>query len=131
MYILEVISITKSVFKDNLTYFSKEPVECGAIVEVMVRKKLTPGLVVSWKEAGGAKLAIKKADYPLKKISGVRCPNLFRPELIEAMSDTALYFAAHHGQVLKEIVPNLILEHCSKIGTNSGAAKTTGPGPKE
>ncbi|MFC1802177.1 primosomal protein N' [Patescibacteria group bacterium] len=110
MKIVEIIPITRGIFKESLTYFTAQDIKEGQIIDVPLRKKNIPALVVSSKDISSAKTQIKSADFKLRKISKTTQRELFHHEFITSAEETAKYFVAHTGDVLKSLVPKAILE---------------------
>ncbi len=109
MKILTVIPIARGIFKDELTYFTTQEVQRGAIVSVPVKNRLVDALVTEVKSATEVKLALRQGDFPLKKINRVRRPDFFLPQFLSAAQQAADYFAGPLGQTLKCLVPTEIL----------------------
>ncbi|MBI2097478.1 MAG: hypothetical protein HYT46_00880 [Candidatus Vogelbacteria bacterium] len=118
MKIVSVIPIARGVFKEELDYFTTQPVAPGAIVSVPVRNRTIDALVTACRPAEEAKSAIRTAAFPLRKIERVRQTSFFTPELMAAARRLADYFAGSLGQTLKGLIPAEIL---------TGAIKTIVP----
>ncbi len=120
MKILTVIPIAKSLFKGNLTYFTSKDVRAGALVDVPVRKKIIPAIVVSSQEIKTAKTAVRKSDFTLKPIKGVRMESFLSPRFIEACEEISDYFISTTGTIINELVPRAILDSPPSLSPESG-----------
>lgn len=109
MFLLSVATINKGVFKEGLSYFSKEPVLPGALVATPVRNSQQLGLVTEVTEVKDNKNSIKRADFSLKKISRVVAPTFYSPAYIEAFNKSADYFATTVGQTIRQFLPKSVI----------------------
>ena len=114
MKIIEVIPISRGIGRETLSYFTSEDVRAGSIVSVPLRNKKISALVTKVADAALEKTAIKAADYAIRKVDGLSCHDLFLPEFIESVAETARYFATTTGSVLNTLVPKSILEQDHK-----------------
>jgi primosomal protein N' (replication factor Y) len=108
MKIVTVIPLQKTIFKEELTYFSSKEVKMGDIVSISIRNKKILGLVISSVDATKAKSEIKKMDFNLKKIIETKINSIFREEFIESVLLTSKYFVANKSMVFATLVPNII-----------------------
>lgn len=115
MYVIECLPLRKGLKKESLSYFGPEYVEAGSLLKVNLRGKNVPAVVLGSREASEAKTEIKSASFQIKKISGASRPFL-QKEFLEAVTDSAHYFAAAAGGVLAHLVPSFILENPDLLG---------------
>jgi len=122
------VPITKGVFRENLSYFTSKNIEAGALVTVPVRKKIIPAIVVSSQELRTAKTDLRRADFSLKSIKTVKAEKFLLPKFMEACKGISNYFLAPVGSVIKDLVPQIILEdpaasNSSQTESDAGANK--------
>ncbi|HEY4483785.1 MAG TPA: hypothetical protein VI752_01235 [Candidatus Paceibacterota bacterium] len=110
MYALTVIPIEQSIFKDELTYFSKNDIPTGSLVEVPIRKKQIKALVIDSTPASRIKSSLKSSDFALKKIHKVVTENWLSPFFLEAIKKTSTTFAVPIGSLLKATTPSIVLK---------------------
>ncbi len=79
-------------------------------MDVPVRKKIIPAIVVSSQGIRAAKTAVRKSEFALKPIKGVRAESFLLPEFVEACEKISDYFISSVGTVIKEFVPRIILD---------------------
>lgn len=115
MYILQVIPFAKTLRKEHLSYFSKDPVELGSIVSINLRKRVLQGLVISCTEGKDMKSELKASEFALRKIKKVHKQTLFRNEFITAASRIGRYFATTTGPVIRALTPMRILEEIDAL----------------
>ena len=93
MNIVEVIPLSRGISKETLTYFSASHIPPGTIVKIPIRKKMGTAIVVSNQEASQARLALRTADFSLKKITSAEKGVLLSPEFVEAGKKTGGFFS--------------------------------------
>lgn len=114
MRIIDVTPLKKGIFTDQLSYFSKVDIKAGSLVSVMVRNKVTPALVLKSTDATKMKSKIRSSDFSLKKIVNILQPNFLLPEFIEAGFEIANFYAKHHPEVFKSLLPKAALVQTAK-----------------
>jgi primosomal protein N' len=126
MKLIGVIPIARGISREKLTYFSSEDLPIGSIVNISLRSKTSPAIVVSSQDVAEEKETIKNLPYSIKKIGKKKATELFLPSFAEACQDTARYLAATTGSVLHAVVPKSILENLEKVNTCDLPSKTRG-----
>lgn len=111
MYVVKVIPITRVGFTEHLSFFSKEPLPEGAVLDVPVRGKPTPALITSVKEAREEKLELRGSSFSLKKIAPRKVTRIYPPSTVLALRETALWHARGVGEVLSHFSPNEIVRN--------------------
>ena len=115
MYIIEVTPFSKSIRNSSYSYFSSKEIEVGSIVTVPLRNRNIKGLVVGVKSGKEVKSELRSQDFAIKKIKGVSKDIFLRKEFIEAVSETANYFATSVGAVIESIIPKAVFEEIDKF----------------
>lgn len=88
-----------------LTYFTTQNVDTGNIVEISVRNKVLPAIVVDVREAAVNKLLLKSNKLKLKKISRLQLKSpSFSPELLTLANILSRYYIEPAGCILKAFV---------------------------
>ena len=116
MKIIDVIPIAKGIPQEKLSYFTSKDVYVGALVSVPVRKKEIPAIVSAVSDAKESKISLKGSDFSIKPIKSVISANFITPEFLEACKEIAEYYISAPGSVLKDFVPQAILEGISGSG---------------
>ena len=114
MNIVTVAPIEKGIFKDQLTYFSKNEIPPGSVVKVPVKNRNVSALVLECVPANTQKSSLKSSSFSLKKITRISCSNFFQTDFLNACQRSAEYFASSLGQVIKTTTPRSILESIEK-----------------
>ncbi|MES2014304.1 MAG: hypothetical protein V4437_00625 [Patescibacteria group bacterium] len=116
MFIIRVMPIARGVFKDHLTFFSREDIPIGSLVNAPVRGRTIPTLVIESKDAREAKQDVRSADFALKKISPQAKPKqIFSDAFIAAMKDAALWHGVHEGVMIGAFTSHTILDSTTKL----------------
>ncbi len=109
-YLVDVAPLSTTPLQGTLSYFSSEKLVPGGLVQVPVRNKLTPALVLSAKDVRSAKQDIRRAGFVLKKIrKSDLLEAALEPTVFAALSETARYYATSSGFLLSALLPKLIL----------------------
>ncbi len=122
MNIIDVIPIAKGVSTESLSYFTKETIPLGSMVEVPLRKRLVFALVISTRTAANDKSALRASSFSMRKVAGNAIQSPFSPAFVEAVQYTAHYCATQSGTLFAEVVPRAIRENISHIPPALGAS---------
>ena len=109
MFIVTVAPIKRGIPVDELSYFCKEELPLGALVSVPLRGKSSPALVIRSVSATHMKADIKHSSFALKKLERVHAKTFFPPAFVTAAQETARYFSASTGAVIKTLFPSPLL----------------------
>lgn len=115
MHITRVLPVKKGLRREALSYFSSEAVAPGSLVEIPVRGKSYPGLVIGCAEAAEAKAEIKSSSFQLRKVTSLKSKPFLSPEWLRAVQNTAEYFAATESETLAALLPSAVLENISSL----------------
>ncbi|MCH7597789.1 hypothetical protein IID27_01955 [Patescibacteria group bacterium] len=115
MYLLHTIPIASGIAREHLTYFTSIKTTEGAIVNVPIRKKIAPAVVVFVQTIASAKTNVKQSEFVIKKIDSFAQKKFFLPQFVSACRETAEYFLSSTGAVLFQAVPKNILDSISDI----------------
>lgn len=109
MYVVKVIPIKRGVAKEYLSFFSKNKLEEGSVIDAPIRNKVTPCLVVEAVSVQEEKLKLRGSSYALKKIAPRSPRKIFTSQTVQALKKVAQYHALPLGTVLAHFVPSAIL----------------------
>ena len=108
MYVVEVIPLKKGLQTETLTYFSAVSYTFGTIIEVPVRSKLAPAVVVSAVEASSAKTALRAATFSLRKLPPQKNPATIAPGLIATAKALHQEYPFALGTIMLALLPSEI-----------------------
>ncbi|MDO8523873.1 MAG: hypothetical protein Q7R74_01440 [bacterium] len=123
MFTVRVIPIARGIFKDELTFFSREPLSEGAFVLAPVRGKNLPAIVISSKDVREEKADIRSADFSLKKLSAQNAKRIFSPAFIDSIRDSALWHGVHEGVMLVALTSKTLLDSAAKLKETKDSRK--------
>lgn len=115
MYVVSVVPITRGAFKDSLSFFSKKPLSLGLIVDVPVRGKATPALVIATADAREEKFALRDSTFALKKITPTVSRRIFPESTIRAFAEIARRHALPLSSVLAFYTPRALTSSLSDV----------------
>ncbi|MEI6042632.1 MAG: hypothetical protein WCQ00_03665 [bacterium] len=131
VYILTVHPISKSSFRETLTYWGAHNFPAGSVIYVPFRNKNILALVESCVSAQESKADIKNADFVTRKIESKKTITAVSPSLIKACQSVSKEFAYPIGAIIKTIIPECALTYAeeainkkNKITTNAAAITT-------
>ena len=116
MKIIDVIPIAKGIPQEKLSYFTSKDVSVGALVSVPVRKKNISAIVSAVSDAKESKISLKGSDFSIKPIKSIVSAKFITPEFLEACKEIAEYYLSTPGSVIKDFVPQAILEGGHGLG---------------
>jgi len=128
MYVVKVMPVARGAFKDYLSFFSKEALDPGMVVDVLIRGKKTPALVLESKSAREEKSALRNESFALKKLEPKIKRRIFSKETIEALQSVARYHGVPDGVAVAHFSPSAIInaethiEEAPKIEESQGLA---------
>ena len=114
MKIIDVIPIAKGIPQEKLSYFTSKDVSVGALVSVPVRNREIPAIVSAVSDAKESKSLLRGSDFSIKPIKSIISPSLITPEFMEACKEISEYYMTSCGSVVKDFIPQAILENTSE-----------------
>ncbi|QQG46355.1 MAG: primosomal protein N' [Candidatus Niyogibacteria bacterium] len=122
MWILEVTPISRSFLKGGpLTYFSIKKPEIGDVVEINLRGKNIPALVISGDKLESKKAAVKSGPFALKKINRIMVDKMVNCDFAKILKELSDYFIAPSSSILCFFLPKPLLNKnvLDKFGKNT------------
>lgn len=116
MHIIRVIPITKSISKEELSYFSSVPYEAGSLIKIPLRKKQIYGIVRGYTPVSDMKAEVKDAPFEMRRLPAHTKPiTLLSRAFTKAATELSLYVAHPFGSVIDGIIPRKIYDHAATI----------------
>lgn len=120
MYIATVIPIKKGLQKEYLSYFSASDIPLGTIVTIPIRSKTADAIVINMEDARSRKSDLKKAEYQLKKIIGIKGASPFTKEFFIACSRMKDYTLSSTGNIISAMLPSVFLDNIKELKESPG-----------
>jgi len=108
--VVNVIPIARGIGRELLSYYTSRELRNGSLVDVPLRKKMVPAIVVSSEEATDMKAGIKSASWNLKKIKSESKGEFLTESYMDTVKDIADYYSATSGSVLSSMIPKFVFE---------------------
>ena len=105
MQVIEVIPLKKGVSIESLSYYSSVSYELGTILDIPIRSKSIPGVVVSCNSVSTAKTALRTATFSLRKLPAQIDTKKLPETIIRTASDILKTTPAHMGAILFSMLP--------------------------
>ncbi len=114
-----VIPIGKSPGKDTLTYFGKENIALGSLVEVPLRKREVLAMVLGCEDVKDKKHELRGADFSLRKISKIIAPSFLDTAFLDTIEEVAKESVTTQGSVLSSLLPKIAVEEIKLFSKQS------------
>jgi primosomal protein N' len=115
MRVLSVAPFAPGVPYEELTYFGKDDVAAGDLVDITIRKRATRALVIDSQKAEEEKQSLRHASFGIKKISKVHTKAFLHPKLHAALSYAASYLLQPLGGVIYDLISEKAIDSLRPI----------------
>ncbi len=115
MYLLTVSPLANGIPYEELSYFSKEEVHPGDLVEITIRKRVCRALVLSVVNAQEEKQSLKNASFVTKKISKVLIKEFLHPKLWNALSYSSSLMIRNIGTLIYDLLSEKSFDNLSPL----------------
>lgn len=109
MQILTVIPITNNPHIEELTYFSLKDIPLGSLVQVPMRSKEIPALIIQSDSANDMKATLRGGNFSLKRIGTAEARTIVPPNFVSTARAMAEYYATNIGAIISTMLPKAIL----------------------
>lgn len=115
MRILTVAPLANGIPYEELSYFSKEDVNPGDLVEITIKRRICKALVLDSQEAEEERQSLRNASFNLKKISNILQKNFLDPKLWKALSYASSCLIRPLGTIMYDLLSEKSFENLSPI----------------
>ena len=115
MRVLTVTPLTSGIPYEELSYFGKDDVKPGDLVDITIKRRSVRGLVIEAQEAADEKQSLRNASFGLKKITKVHTKEFLHPKLWSALSYTSSYLLQPTGTLLYDLIPERAFDTLIKV----------------
>lgn len=105
MYVVQVTPLIRGTKLESLSYFSTINYEIGSFLQIPVRKKNQPGIVISSKPVSESKTSLKSAAFSLRKLPTQKNPLVVPGSVRETASTLAERYPVSAGSILYHLLP--------------------------
>lgn len=117
MYTLKIIPIATGLPENYFSYFSKEKLSLGSLVEIKIRNRKVAGLVIEVIKVEKDKLNLKTQKFTLKKIEKVLKENFIDENLFKSILEISLLLGTKESEIIKNYLPEFIFENIDKFSS--------------
>jgi primosomal protein N' (replication factor Y) len=104
MRVLAVAPLLNGIPYEELSYFSKDDVNPGDLVEITVKRRVARALVVDAQNAEDDRQSLRSASFTIKKISKVLTKEFLHPKLWSALSYSSSYLIRPLGVLIADLL---------------------------
>lgn len=130
MFVIKVITFSKSAPVGTLSYRTRTKLPLGSLVEVPLRRKKVLGVVVETESVQSARATLRSASYTLRSGSAISMGRM-PPQLMQAAQEIAYYHATTLGAVLSVVLTKSLVETgFPKLQDGPGFVETYAEAPR-
>jgi primosomal protein N' len=104
MRVLTVAPLANGIPYEELSYFGKDEVQPGDLVDVTIKRRAVKALVIDSQKAEDEKQSLRNASFGLKKISKVNTKEFLHPKLWNALSYSSSYLIQPIGVIMYDLL---------------------------
>lgn len=104
MKVLTVAVLTPGIPYEELSYFSKDDIELGDLVEINIKRRICKGLVLNAQDATEEKQSLRHASFGLKKVTKIITKQFLPPKAWTALSFTSSYLITPLGTIIYDLL---------------------------
>ena len=115
MQVIRALPIARGAKLEELSYFSIRDLAPGDVIQVPLRTRRVPAVVLEVAPAEHAKMEVRRARYALKRVSGASAKKLFSQAFIESVRDVARFHAASMSETFFSLSSPDIITRAARI----------------
>lgn len=121
MHVLTVAPLASGIPYEELSYFGKDTINAGDLVEITIKRRVCKGLVIDTKDAKEERQSLRHASFGLKKISKVTTKEFLHPKLWKALSFSSSYLIQPIGTIIYDLLSERSFETLIPVTIPVGA----------
>ncbi len=111
---ISVIPITNAPLPETLSYFAREDLPIGALIQIPVGNKTMFGIVQSSDLLSKTKITIKKTDFAMKKLENPLILHDFGPAFLETLTQLSVQYLIPLHHTAHVLFPSSVLGHLTE-----------------
>ncbi|MCF7843657.1 hypothetical protein K9M47_02030 [Candidatus Gracilibacteria bacterium] len=115
MRVLTVAPLTYGIPYEELSYFSKDNVNAGDLVEITIKRRICRALVLEANDAEEERQSLRHASFNIKKISKVISKEFLSPKIWKAISYSSSCLLRPIGSILNDLLSERSFENLTPI----------------
>lgn len=117
MRVLTVAPLASGIPYEELSYFGKDDVNPGDLVEITIKRRIARALVLNAQNAKDERQSLRHSSFGLKKITKVLTKEFLHPKVWSALTYSSSYLLQPIGTLLYDLISERSFEHLPKIAT--------------
>lgn len=117
MRVLTVSPLITGIPYEELSYFSKDDVNAGDLVEITIKRRVCRALVLESRNAEEERQSLRHASFNLKKISNVITREFLHPKLWKSLAYTSSCLLRPLGSMIYDLLSEKSFDVLTKIST--------------
>ena len=113
MLVLTVAPLVNGIPYEELTYFSKDDISPGDLVEITIKKRVMQALVLTAQKASEERQSLRHSSFGIKKISKRTIKEFLHPKVWGALSYSSSYLLVPLGNLIKDLLSEKSFDHLS------------------
>jgi primosomal protein N' (replication factor Y) (superfamily II helicase) len=104
MRVVTVAPFASGIPYEELSYFSKDTIETGDLVEIAIKRRICKALVLDAQDAREDRQSLRHASFNLKKVNKVVTKHFLPPKLWGALSFSSSYLLQPLGTIIYDLL---------------------------
>ncbi len=104
MRVVTVAPFASGIPYEELSYFSKDTIEAGDLVEITIKRRICKALVLDAQDAREDRQSLRHASFNLKKVNKVVAKHFLPPKLWGALSFSSSYLLQPLGTIIYDLL---------------------------
>lgn len=121
MRVLTVAPLANGIPYEELSYFSKDDIDAGDLVEINIKRRNCKGLVLNSQKAEEERQSLRHASFGLKKISKVITKQFLHPKLWNAISYSSSYLLQPIGTIIYDLLSEKSFHNLAPVTVTDNA----------
>jgi primosomal protein N' len=119
MYILQVTPIATGLPENYFSYFSKDKILLGSLVEIKIRNRKIFGIISEVIPAKNKKIDLKSQNFILKKIERKIMDNFLPEKLETSIKNISILLGVKESDILDGFIPKFLIDSSDLLLINN------------
>lgn len=115
MRVLTIAPLAAGIPYEELSYFGKDTVNAGDLVEITIKRRVAKGLVIDAQNAQDERQTLRNASFGLKKVSKVITKEFLHPKLWNALTFASSYLMQPLGVIMYDLLSEKTFDQLKPI----------------
>ena len=115
MQVLTVAPLANGIPYEELSYFSKEGIHAGDLVEITIKRRICKALVLDARVAEEERQSLRHASFGLKKINKLLIKEFLHPKIWAALQYSSSYVVKPLGTMIYDLLSERSFETLTQV----------------